>query len=162
MGNAGNAKQLEWLFVLGAVAISVLISSALLQAAVGVANRLLRAARGGERGDAIPMPGVRAAMGMAFVATLAQGAVNSAAAGLLGLRAKGIEKQLQDDPALGLSYALLTLLTGFVAWCVILTFALPTSFNRAAIVTLLLHVFAVALGIALGAVLVAAYLLLAV
>jgi len=143
--NGTDTTQVEWFFMLVGIAFSILLLSALLQVAVWVANKLIGSGHGERGNGVIPAPGVREAMLISLTAMAIQFVLNVLVAFLLGMTSKDATKQLQEEPSVGLTYGVLTLLTGFVAWCLILTHTLPTSFNRAAFVALMLHLIVVLL-----------------
>lgn len=159
MKNGADTAQVVWYFTLVGIAFSILIMSALLQASVWLVNKLIRPGHGERGRGAIPAPGVRRAMLISLIAMVVQFVLNVLAAFLLDIKTKGAEKQLQEDPSIGLTYGVLTLLTGFVAWCVILTHTLPTSFNRAAFVTLIFHLIIILIVAVLVVPIVVGYLL---
>jgi hypothetical protein len=157
MKNGTGLSQFEWLIVAAGAALSVIALSALTQASVWVANKLIRS--GGE--PPVPAPGVRRAMLIAFIAMAAEFVLNYLIEGLAGVRANGGEFKMPDDLNRLAAYCLLSLVAGFIAWSCVLTFALPTPFIRAALVTFVLHVLIVLLTVAIAVPVATAYVLLA-
>lgn len=155
MKNGAGTTQIEWLFIAAVVALSIIGLSALLQASVWLANKVI-----GGRESAVLTPGVRRAMLIALVTMAVEFILNYLVEGLSGVRANGGELKSPDDLSKLAAYGALSLIAGFIAWCSTLTFALPTPFVRAALVTFFLHLLSVALAVVVAAPLAVAFVLL--
>jgi hypothetical protein len=143
---AADLAKLGWLFPAAVVALSILVLAALVQASVWVANKVID----GGRGRPIPGPGVRRAMAISLAAMGAEFVLNYLIEGAAGARANGTELKFPDDLPTLVAYGALSLVAGFIAWCCALAFGLPTSFPRAALAALALHLIVILIGAAIG------------
>lgn len=157
------------------VFIGLLIVSAVLRAAVWIANKCVAGSGGGRsyydeddwddwdaydrparrrrRGsDGIPEPGLFKGMGIALLVFIAQTVIGFVLALVLvgGMNAGGgnpFAPRGGADPVMQLLVNGVSIVTGFLIWSGLLTALLPTSFPRAMLVTLFLYLILFAIGI---------------
>lgn len=154
MQNGAGTTPIEWLFIAAVVARSIIGLSALLQASVWLANKVI-----GGRESAVLAPGVRRAMLIALVTMAVEFVLNYLIEGLSGLRANGGELKSPDDLGKLAAYGALSLVTGFR---LVLHPYLRAAhlFVRAALVTFFLHLLSVALAVVVAAPFAVAFVLL--
>jgi hypothetical protein len=155
---AGGGLNALILFGLIVFVLSVLLLSAFLQSSVWLANKCVARPVGEELGESvaaprqwgIPPPGIRRGMVIVVLALVLTFAFDSLAGVLVGQRRLGAGWQMRGDPATEIAIQALSLVAGFIVWCFLLVYGLPTSFNRAALVTLFLHVQVIVLTLAIA------------
>ena len=169
----GGGISNVWLFGLGIFAFSIVLLTALLQSSVWIANKCLGPperredeeqakadvdavlngqpfrSRVEEPQENIPPLGIRKGMVIVAIWIVVTVALDSLAGVWLGRVKPGARPQLQGDRGDDVALAALSLVTGFIVWCVLLTFGLPTTFNRAALVTLFLYIHVIVLTVAI-------------
>lgn len=161
-------SKAEQLFLLLVFLISLLLQCAFLQSSVWIANKCLgpptrrREAGAADEGpeathplaeepqQAIPPPSIKKGIVIALLASAVTFACDFMGRMWLGRGRPAAGVPWRPDPADELVLAGLSLATGFIVWCWLLTFALPTSFNRASLVTLFLYLHIVVLTMAIA------------
>lgn len=104
MKNGAGTTQIEWPFIAAVVALSIIGLSALLQASVWLANKVI-----GGRESAALAPGVRRAMLIALVTMAVEFILNYLVEGLSGVRANGGELKSPYDLSKLAAYGALSL-----------------------------------------------------
>lgn len=123
------------------------------------------------RGPAIPEPDLGKGMGISFVVLIIQFVIGFALALVVGvgMGAAGggggfgggagknpFGPQPGADPTAQLLLNCFSAVIGFVVWCGVLTLMLPTSFGRAALVTLFLYLMLITIGVVIVGIIVVA------
>lgn len=169
--------------VIFALFVGLLIASVIIRAAVWITNKCLGESGGGgysrssyddeyddwddyerprrRRGSAIPEPDLFKGMGIAFLVWLCSFVVSlvfaflvlGAGGGGFGGGNNPFRPQNNPDPALQIMSSCVQLVIQFLIWSGVLSMLLPTSFGRAALVTVFIYLIGFAIGIVIFGVL---------